>query len=93
MDDNLPESRVLLADRGYDADRVRKTMEARNIVPVIRLRKFHKLCVDVDLRLYRLRNFVEQSFNKPKNARRIATPYDRTVKNFLGFTDITSIRL
>lgn len=27
MDDNLPEPSVLLADRGYDSDNVRKTME------------------------------------------------------------------
>ena len=31
MDDNLPEPSVLLADRGYDSDRVRETMEARNV--------------------------------------------------------------
>ena len=28
MDDNLPEPCVLLADRGYDSDKVRETMEA-----------------------------------------------------------------
>ena len=38
MDDNLPEPSVLLADRGYDSDRVRETMEARNVVPVIPMR-------------------------------------------------------
>ena len=33
MDDNLPEPRVLLADRGYDADRIRKMMTERDILP------------------------------------------------------------
>lgn len=35
MDDNLFEPSVLLADRGYDSDKVRKAMEARNIVPFV----------------------------------------------------------
>ena len=93
MDDNLPEPRVLLADRGYDFDKVRKTMEARNVVPVIPMRKSRKLRVAVDRILYRLRNFVERCFNKLKNARGVATRYDKTAESFLGFIDITSIRL
>lgn len=35
MDDNLPEPCVLLADRGYNSDKVRKTMETRSILPVV----------------------------------------------------------
>lgn len=93
MDDNLPEPSVLLADRGYDSDKVRKTMEARNVVPVIPMRKSRKLRVAVDRTLYRLRNLVERCFNKLKNARRVATRYDKTAESFLGFIDITSIRL
>ena len=48
MDANLPEPCVLLADRGYDSDKVRKTMQARNVVPVITMRKTRKLRVAVD---------------------------------------------
>lgn len=87
MDDNLPEPSALLADRGYDSDKVRETMEARNAVPVIPMRK---LRVAVDCPLYRLRNLVERCFNKLKNARRVATRYDKTAESFI---DITSIRL
>jgi transposase len=72
MDNNLPEPSVLLADRGYDSDNVRKTMEARNVVPVIPMRKTRKLRVAVDRKLYILRNLVERCFNKLKNARRVA---------------------
>ena len=32
MADNLPEPSVLLADRGYDADSIRKNMAARNVL-------------------------------------------------------------
>ena len=73
MVDNLPEPSVLLADRGYDSDHIRKTMQARDGVPVIPMRKTRKLRVAVDRRLYRLRNLVERCFNKFKNARRVAT--------------------
>jgi transposase len=93
MDNNLPEPSVLLADRGYDSDKVRETMEARNVVPVIPMRKSRKLRVAVDRTLNRLRNLVERSFNKLKNARRVTTRYDKTAESFLGFIDITSIRL
>ena len=92
MDDNLPEPRVLLAYRGYDSDNVRKTMEARNVVPVIPMRKIRKLRVAVNRKLYRLRNIVERCISKLKNARRVATRYDKTAESFLGFIDITSIR-
>jgi transposase len=92
MDDNLPEPCALLADRDYDSDKVRKTMEARNVVPVIPMRKT-KQRVAVDRTLYRLRNLVERCFNKLTNARRVATRYDKTAESLLGFIDITSIRL
>ena len=93
MDDNLRAPAVLIADRGYDSDKVRKTMEARNVVPVIPMRRSRRLRVVVDRALYRLRNLVERCFNKLKNARRVATRYDKTAKSYLRFVDITSIRL
>jgi transposase len=93
MADNLPCPRVLLADRGYDADRIRKTMDARDVLTQIPMRKSRKMRVGVDHSLYRLRNLVERCFNKLKNARRVATRYDKTAESFLGFIDITSIRL
>ena len=93
MDDNLPAPAVLIAVRGYDSDKVRKTMKARNVVPVIPMRKSHRLRVVVDRALYRLHNLVERCFNKLKNARRVATRYDKTAESYLGFVDITSIRL
>ena len=93
MADNLPEPKVLLADRGYDADSIRRTMEARNVLPVIPMRKSRKRRIGVDRSLYRLRNLVERCFNKLKNARRVATRYDKTAESYLGFIDITSIRL
>lgn len=59
MDDNMPELSILLAVRGYDSDNIRKTMEARSVVPAIPMRNIRKLRVAVDRKLYRLRNLVE----------------------------------
>ena len=93
MADNLPVASVLLADRRYDAHSIPKTMEQRDALPVIPTRKSRKRRVGVDRSLYRRRNLVERCFNKLMNARRIATRYDKTPESFLGFVDITSIRL
>lgn len=93
MADNLPQPSVFLANRGYDGDSIRARMEAQNTLPVIPMRKSRKKRIGVDRELYRLRNLVERCFNKLKNARRVSTRYDKTAESFLGFIDITSIRL
>lgn len=90
---NLPEPRVLLADRGYDSDKIRKKLDARDVLTQIPMRKSRKMRVGVDHSLYSLRNLVERAFNKLKNARRVATRYDKTAESFMGFIDITSIRI
>ncbi|MBR29471.1 MAG: IS5/IS1182 family transposase, partial [Rhodobacteraceae bacterium] len=38
-------------------------------------------------------NRIERCFNRLKNARRVATRYDKTAASFLGFVQITSIRM
>lgn len=93
MAENLPQPCVLLADRGYDADHIRATMDARDVLPVIPMRKSRKKRIAVNRSLYRLRNLVERCFNKLKNARRVAARYDKTAESYFGFIDITSIRL
>lgn len=92
MAGNLPESRVLPADRGYDADRLREKRTARDELAQISMRKSRKMRIGVYPSPYSLRNLVESCFNKLTNARRVATRHDRTAESFLGFQDITSIR-
>ena len=84
MVDNLPEPSVLLADRGYDADSIREKMEVRHVLTQIPMRKSRKMRVGVDHSLYSLRNLVERCFNKLKNARRVATRYDKTARAYLA---------
>lgn len=73
--DNLPEPKVLLADRGYDVNRIRETMDERDIITQFPMRKTRNMRVGVDHRLYLLRNMVELCFNKLKNARRVTIRY------------------
>lgn len=47
----------------------------------------------VDTAIYALRNMVERCFNELKNARRLATSYDKTTDSYLDFIHIVSIRV
>ena len=76
MADNLPKPSVLLADRGYDADSIRKSMKERDVLPAIPMRKYRKMRVGVDRPLYRLQNLAERCFDKLKNSCRVANRYD-----------------
>lgn len=93
MADNLPQPAVLVAERGYDSDKIREDIERRNAVPIIPMRKNRKLRKAVDMGIYTLRNMVERCLNKLKNSRRLATRYDKTADSFLGFVDVACIRL
>jgi transposase len=93
LDAEGPERKVLLADRGYDADEIRAAMEARGVTPIIPMRRSRKVQLPIDDHLYALRNRIECSFNKLKNWRRLATRYDKTADSYLGFVLIAAIRI
>jgi transposase len=88
-----PEPKVLIADRGYDSDKIRENMEVKGIATVIPMRKSRKVKLDVDGHVYALRNRIERCFNRLKNTRRLATRYDKTCDSYLGFVHIAAIRL
>ena len=93
MDPQCPAPKVFLADRGYDADRIRDDIEARGGTPVIPGRRNRKTNIPVDSYIYALRNRIERCFNKLKNSRRLATRYDKTADSYLGFVHLTAVRL
>lgn len=93
MDADAPEPKVLIADKGYDADRIRERTEAKGGVTVIPMRRGRKVQVPIDGHIYALRNRIERCINKLKNARRLATRYDKTAVSYLGFIHIVSARL
>ncbi|MGB3797308.1 MAG: IS5 family transposase [Alteraurantiacibacter sp.] len=75
----LPKPKALLADRGYDGDRLRESLLIQGILPIIPPRSNRKVPEHPDYRRYRDRNRVERMFSKLKQQRRIATRYDKTV--------------
>ena len=93
MDHDLPQPKVLMADRGYDSDHIRDDVQRRGGTPIIPARKNRKKPEPIDDFLYALRNLVERCINKLKNARWIATRYDKTAASYLGFIEIASARL
>ena len=64
MADNLPSPKVLLADRGYDANSIRARMQDRDVLPVIPMRKSRKKRAGVDRSLYRCRIALEYGILK-----------------------------
>jgi len=93
MNADGPAPKVLLADKGYDADYIREDMERRGGTAMIPTKRNRKIQLPVDPAIYALRNMVERCFNKLKNARRLATRYDKTADSYLGFIQLVAIRL
>ena len=79
--------------RADDGDAFRQNLLMHGILPIIPPRSNRKAPEHPDYRRYRDRNRIERMFGKLKQQRRIATRYDKTAQSFLGFIDITSIRL
>jgi transposase len=68
-------------------------MESRGGLAIILTKPNRLIQLPVDAVIYALRNMVERCFNKLKNARRLATRYDKTADSYLGFIQLVSIRL
>ncbi len=81
---SLPTARIMLADRGYDADWFRDALIERDIQPSIPSRKCRKVPIPHDAALYRQRHRIENVFARLKDWRRIAARYDRCRDLFLS---------
>ena len=80
----MPASAELVADKGYDSKALREWLEARGTQPVIPPRKNRKIQYDYDKAIYKQRNIIERMFCRLKDWRRIATRFDRNLKNFMA---------
>ncbi|RYY14098.1 MAG: IS5 family transposase [Alphaproteobacteria bacterium] len=76
--------RYLLADKGYDADHLRRSLRDAGAVPVIPGRRNRKRTIRYDKDRYRGRHLVENAFCRLKDFRRVATRYDKLAANFLS---------
>ena len=90
---NIGEGQILLADRAYDSDALRKDVAARggwaNIKPMpgrVNIPAFSPF-------LYRFRNLVERFFNKLKHFRAIATRFEKHDANYLALVKRAAARI
>jgi len=84
---------VVIADKGYDSDRIVAAighMGAQAVIPP----RCHRLTPrSYDRHLYKERNLIERMFNRLKNFRRVSTRYDKTALSFLSFLQLAAIYL
>ncbi len=90
---SLTPGSIFLADRAYDADKLRQAIASKgafaNIPPMpqrTRRSAFSPF-------LYRQRNLIERFFNKLKHFRAVATRYDKRDDNFLASIQLASLRI
>ncbi len=76
--------RYLLADKGYDADHLRRWLREAGAVPVIPGRRNRKRLIRHDKNRYRDRHLIENAFCRLKDFRRVAPRYDKLAANFLS---------
>ena len=81
----------VLADQGYDSNKLLDYVYDYGGEPTIPSRKEAKFDRYCDWWLYKERHLVENYFLKLKAFRRIATRYDKLASTFLGFVCIVSI--
>jgi transposase len=84
---------ITIADKGYDSEEFVKALESEEIEAVIPSRKNRKEPRDYDKHWYKMRNIVERTFNWLKRYRRIATRYEKTGQNFLGFFQLSCVMM
>ncbi len=85
------EPEAVIADKGYDADHLRRAVLANEAEPVIPSKVNRRASIDYDKMLYKERNLVERFFNKLKQFRRVVTRYDKLLVNYRGFVILAAI--
>jgi transposase len=88
--EQLPACGILHADKGYDANAIRRQVEDRGAMPNIPPKANRKWKNCFSPVLYRNRNAIERMFCRLKDFRRVATRYDRNAVNFLAAVSIAA---
>jgi transposase len=83
--------RRVIADKAYGSDHIRETVRQAGAEGVIPPRRCRRMPIPYDRCAYKLRNVVERLVGRLKQCRRIATRYEKTAKNFLGFVQLACL--
>jgi transposase len=80
-----------ILDKAYDSDAVVAAAREQGAEAVIPSKKNRTVPRDYDRHLYKERKKVEWFINLIKQYRRVATRYEKTARNFLGFVHVAAI--
>ena len=75
----------VLADKGYDSDDLRLTLEENGCISVIPGRSNRIVPIEYDKHVYKERHLVEFLFSKMKHFRRVFSRFDKSMRNFMSF--------
>jgi len=81
----------VLADKGYDDDKLISAIEEQGGRAVIPPRKNRKELRDYDKDVYKERHLIECFFGKIKYFRRVFSRFDKTANAYMGFLNIAAI--
>jgi transposase len=84
---------ALLADKAFDTNAIRATLDERGVLAVIPPKSNRKTPIPCDMDMYKWRHLVENFFCKIKAFRRIATRYDKTDKSFSAMIHLVGAAL
>ena len=84
---------AVIANRSYDGDDFVAAIEASGAAVVIPPKKNRIFKRGDDKPLYKERNLAERFINRIKHHRRVATRYEKTDRNFLGFVQVAAIMM
>jgi transposase len=82
-----------IGDKGYDCNRLVEVIESQGAETVIPPKKNRKEPRAYDEHIYKERNKVERFIGLMKQCRRVATRYEKTDANFLGFVHVAAIMI
>ena len=78
----------MLADKAYDSGDFRSALAEQNCTPVIPSNGSRAEKLPYDKELFKARSEVECTFNLLKQARRFATRYEKTLRNYASVVAI-----
>jgi transposase len=89
--------RRVVGDKAYSAPRIRRWLQGRAIVPVIPRRQDELAQLPVpppfDRLTYRRRNVIERCVGRLKEARAVATRFDKLAVNYLAMVKLAMVKL
>lgn len=74
----------LIADKAYDTNDIVDSAIHANTVPIIPSKKNRKIQREIDADLYKVRHIIENTFQKFKEWRGIATRYVKNTKSYMA---------